>query len=549
MARWGQPRWSSHRYAHCSQAEKDRPLVGDSRSPGEVLTANELDEPAAPLTARVVRAGAWSLGSQVATLAASLVATPFVIRALGTEGYGAFAFLQLMLSYLAISELGMGGAASRFASSARASSSPRTESNIVFTSLAIAIGPALLMAALIVIASEPIALSLLGSGELRDDVATALRLAAVILTARAVANVLSAPQFARLRLDVNALVAGGTSVAQIALVPIALVFIPSVSTAIAVMAAVSLVAVVLHAVASWRIAPASMRIGFDAQMVRPLAGYGAATGGMILVGVALAHSEKLILAQLAGVAALAYLSIAYTIARLTAILPGALAPALLPAFARLHASGEIEAARALYGRAARYLFVLLAPGALILCVVGAPFLRVWAGPEFERESFVPLCILAGAAVIDGLSYVPRVYLSAIGRPQRILRYQLVSLPFYILLAIALVIPFAAVGAAIAWSLRATAEAGLLARAVARLGPSEAVPVRIRWAAVLASMGALVLPSGAAALLGAGLTTVALLAVLGGAAYAVIVSRTLIDLAEARRLLDLLRSPILDRRMT
>lgn len=524
-----------------------RPPASDASFQNDVLAMNELSEHAPTLTASVVRAGTWSLGGQVATLVASLIATPFVIRALGTEGYGALAFLQLALSYLVVSDLGMGAAATRFASLAHARPGRSDEARIVWTSMALAIGPAVILAVLLASAAAPIAESLRGPAQLRDDVAVALRLAAVVLVARAAANVLSAPQLARLRLDVNALVTSSTGVAQIALVPIALLFAPSVATALAVMAAVSIVAIGLHATASWRIAPASMRIAFEPALLGPLASYGAATMGMILVGVALAHSEKLILAQLAGIAALAYLSIAYTIARVTALLPGALTQALLPAFVRLHTTGDVEAVRALYGRAARYLFVLLAPAALALSVVGGPFLRLWAGPEFERESFVPLCILAAAAVVDGVSYVPRAYLSAIGQPQRILRYQLLSLPVYLALAVALVIPLAAVGAAIAWSLRAAAEAALLARAVARLFREAGVPVRMRLRAVVAASLALALPAGLAALAGSDRTTVALFALVGFAAYAAVVSRTLVDLAEARRLLQLLHSPTVDRR--
>jgi hypothetical protein len=68
----------------------------------------------AGMTRRVVGGSLWSAGGQGVTLLASLVATPFVLRLLGAEGYGVLALINVLIGYLAFTGIGVGAASTGF---------------------------------------------------------------------------------------------------------------------------------------------------------------------------------------------------------------------------------------------------------------------------------------------------------------------------------------------------------------------------------------------------------------------------------------------------
>ena len=431
-------------------------------------STGNMEEPeleSAGLTGRVVLGGAQSAGGQIAVLLVSLVATPFVIRLLGPERYGVLVLVQLLLGYLAFADLGMGDATTRFASTFHARGDVDGEVRVIWTGfLAAFLGGAAVTVTLFLL-SAPLA-QVLGIPEgIRDEAVAALRFAGLLFLARSVAGVANTPLLVRLRLDLYTLITTGGAILQIAALPLVLLVRPTLDAAVGLMATVTALTLVVLAAVGQRIFAAVRRPRFDTSVLGPLARYGLATVGVVFLGTALQNSEKLWLVRFASVTALAYYAVAFTLARLSAIVPGAIGQPLLPAFARLSASPE--PLRRLYGRALRLVLLALVPIALLLCAVGEPFLFVWAGPDFARESRVPLYILALAVVIDGMSYVPRILLSALGTPQRILRFQLITVIPYLAVAGLLVANFGAIGAAVAWTLRASAEATLLFAATGR----------------------------------------------------------------------------------
>lgn len=72
------------------------------------------------MTTKVVKGSLWTLAGQVAPLAVSLVATPFVIRLLGAESYGVLILIGLIPTYLGFAAFGMSMASTKFGSEAYA---------------------------------------------------------------------------------------------------------------------------------------------------------------------------------------------------------------------------------------------------------------------------------------------------------------------------------------------------------------------------------------------------------------------------------------------
>lgn len=392
---------------------------------------------------------------------ASLLATPFVLGAMGAERYGLLVLIQLILGYLAVADVGMGVAATHFAAAAHARADGRAESSITWTAIWITVVGNLLVVPMFFLLDAQV-LSFAGvSPELSQEAELSWHLAALLFVARTLTGVARTQLFVRLEFRRFTIINNGGTLVQVALLPIVLSWSPTLGAAVAWLALSTGLVTLLTFGAAVRALPELRQPRLARELVRPMARYGATSVGVSTLGLALLSADRLWLVHFTSVTVLAYYSIAFTLARLTAILPGALGQALLPAFSRL--MDQSERLSALYDRALRMLIALLIPSAIMLAGVGGPFITAWLGPDFGKEARLPLCLLAVAVVIDGAAYLPRVLLSATGRPGQVLKSQVLTIGPYIALGGTLVSEFGAIGAAMAWTLRVTLEAILVFR--------------------------------------------------------------------------------------
>ena len=411
------------------------------------------------LTSRVVKGSFWNLGGQGVIMLATLVATPFVIRLLGASGYGVLTLVHVLIGYLAFGDLGMGTASTRFASQAHALDDDEGEAGAIWTALALAAVPATTLALLLMFGAPfLVEHGLHLPASLRAAAIVAMRLAAVGFLARAAAGVLNTPALVRLRMDLVALVTTSTSTAQILFIPIVLLLGGGLTSAVIVVAGAAIATALLYAVVGARLLPSMRQPRISRELLKPLTRFGGALVVSSMTATLLASSEKLLLPRFASVQALAFFSIALTLAYLPTQLPVTIIQSLVPAFSQLNISADRTAMEQLYRRALRGMLYWSVPSAMFICAVAQPFFTLWAGAEFGRESTLPLYLLMGGVVAEITTYVPYALLVALGRTDIIARCN-VSLVIPYLIASALLIhQFGAVGAAIAWSLRTLTSA-------------------------------------------------------------------------------------------
>src|SRR3954467_2408603 len=159
---------------------------------------------------KVLKGSTWSLFGQGGVLIASAIATPFTIRFLGTERYGALALLNLIVSYLGVADLGMGTASTRFGSDAFGQQDEGREAAVIWTSLAVASVPLLLIFVAWVAFAVFIPSRVFGiDASLASDFSAAMRWAAAVFLVRAVTGIVNTPQFVRLRFDTHTLINSG----------------------------------------------------------------------------------------------------------------------------------------------------------------------------------------------------------------------------------------------------------------------------------------------------------------------------------------------------
>jgi O-antigen/teichoic acid export membrane protein len=418
---------------------------------------------------RLVGSSFWSLGSLIGYLALAFMVTPVTIRFLGTENYGLLTLVNLVVAYFAFADFGMGMASTKFGAEAYARCDGPGESAAIWTSLLVQMIPMTLVVLLLIFARQGIAGWILRSpGEMRSNAVVALSLAGPLLLFSSLGGIFNTSQVVRLRYGLNGAITLGYNVAQ-ALVTLAIVI--HGGGVVAVVLGYTFVTAgfaVAQFIVSGLLCPSFLHPALAKELVKPLFRYGSGVVLTALVGAAIQHGEKLIVAGYLSVRSLAYYNVAFTIAGLLSLFASAVSQPLLPIFAQLRAAGEQRRLDTLYGSVRRGSILAALPLAVAIMVIAKPFLAVWAGAEFRNESLAPLYILTAGAVFHAATFAPRSLLLASGQVGIAPRLHIIELLPYAATVGFLVRSYGILGAALAWSLRVGVECIYFSRAARRL---------------------------------------------------------------------------------
>src|SRR5262249_19261716 len=251
----------------------------------------------AGMTTRVVRGTLWTLGGQAIMLLGVFLATPFVIRLLGSESYGVLALINILIGYLAFADMGMGLAATRFGANAHSRSDHENEATIVWTSVLIAAFPTATFAALLASLAGPLVQHALRlPSPIENTAVTALRLAALGFFAGSIAGVLNSPQLVRLRMDLTTFVSAGAAILQNCLIPFLLLLGWGLISVVGAMVGVRVASLLANAIISQRLLPNLLPPRIDLALIKPLLRFGGGLVASALAGMILVNAEKLLLA-------------------------------------------------------------------------------------------------------------------------------------------------------------------------------------------------------------------------------------------------------------
>ena len=233
---------------------------------------------------------------------------------------------------------------------------------------------------------------------------------------------------------------------------------------------------------------------FHASAVGPLLRFGSWMTVSNVVGPLMVTFDRFVIGAFISVTAVAYYATPYEVAAKLLFVPAALAGVLFPAFSTVGSIDRDRLAR-LVDRGVRYIFIALFPITLLLIAFAPEILRVWLGNDFMLNSTPVLRWLALAIFANSLAQIPFVHIQSAGRPDVTAILHLCELPVYLALLFSLVITMGIRGAAIAWLVRASADAVLLfffsrrllpesSFAVARLPLLAAGAALVFWAATV-----------------------------------------------------------------
>lgn len=444
-------------------------------------------------------------------LATSLVTVPIYISEIGAARYGVLVLVWVLLGYAGFLDLGLSRASAN-ALSRLGDAGAEQRVPVFVTSLYLSLGLGALGGAILYLASgAAMAFFPAAQGELAAEVTQATPWMACMLPVALVTGVVTGALESRERfLTTNGLQAFGNVLGQVAPVVCAALVGPSLAIVIPAAFLSRLASTLLilgFAVRSERSADPRR---FECARVRELLGYGAWVSVSSLVSPLLEALDRFLIGATLGAAAVAHYSVPMSLATRGQVISTALARALFPRFSLL---GPEEASR-LALRATISLAHCFAAACGPAIILSGPLLELWLGADFAAHATPVAQVLLFGAWTNGIAFLPYTLLQGQGRPDLTAKIHLAELAPFVGALWLLVERFGLVGAAIAWTLRTTADCLVLLwvarccdRSLLRVLPAAALMVLCYgvaqapslpqlWSALTAScMGLLMLASG------------------------------------------------------
>jgi len=459
-------------------------------------------------TRRLARNVAWNITGQVVPLIAALVAIPLFIRGLGAERFGILTLVWAAIGYFGLFDFGIGRALTHAVASRLGSGETDDLGRMTWTAVALMFACGVAGGVLVAIATPPLIGHWLNvPPPLQSEGRTAFYLTALALPFSMVIigfrGVLEAYQdfglTTLLRVPVGVLM----YLAPLAALP----FSHSVVPVVAVLLALRVIACALHVgVCVWRYEHLRGDCAIRLPLVLPLVRYGGWMTVSNVVSPIMVNMDRFVIGALLPMTAVAYYVTPYELVSKLTLIPVAVLGVIFPALAEAF-TGSRDQVATLVNHSVRLLLTLIFPATLVFVLFANDGLRLWIGPTFAAHGTAVMQWLAVGVLINCVAgQVGYTALQGIGRPDLTARVHLVELPLYLAATWWLVHEVGLVGVAIAWTLRATADAVAMFALAARTMPELRVIARSTFwwlcAATLALGGAAALPNSTVRLIAA-----------------------------------------------
>ena len=402
----------------------------------------------------VARHTAYNFAGAVVPLAVSLVTVPLYLKVIGLERYGLLAIFWTLLGFLGFLSLGMGPAVTqRLATMAQATD--RDRSQLVWTALGVNLAMAVAGSLLVIVLARFYfdRLSATPAG-LQAEVEQAIPWLGLALPLSMTGGVLAGALQGRQRFGILNLI-NGASATGVAIVPLATAYFvgPRLPNLAIATVCVNLAVLLMLAVASAKAVPLVKPVRPSTGVIRELATYGGWMTGTTLLAPVVNVVDRFIIGALLGPAAVSAYVIPYNLVSRVVLLPASLHSAVLPRFA----AADREEERRLQTITLKALIAVLTPVSVIAIAALAPFLRFWIGPQLASTAAPIEVILVVGFWIHGLGYISSTVVMGRGRPDLLMKLLLAYLIPYLALLYILVERIGAVGAAVAWSIKAACD--------------------------------------------------------------------------------------------
>jgi len=347
-----------------------------------------------------------------------LVTVPLVVRGLGEAGYGVYSLVTAIVGYFAVIDINLTAGSVKYIAQHKANDDDDQIAETVSFGLASYAAIGLVGGVGIFACAGWLVDTVFAVPEvLRADARTALQLAAPgFLFGQMQAYLNSVPQ-ALMRYDMS----GRVEIVIGVLVPLATVGVLLLGGGLADVIALRVVASMVHGLTLWhaigRLLP-TLRWRWPGVHARAaLLSFSGWSFLSRFATLSYAHADKLIIGAMAGVTALAYFTVAATLANRVLGLGFRLSGVFFPAASALAATGQLRRLDQTYVKATRYVVFVNAAILALLAVFAYPILAWWMNADFARHGALILAVMALAQFVDSLTSLPSLVNDGMGHPR------------------------------------------------------------------------------------------------------------------------------------
>jgi O-antigen/teichoic acid export membrane protein len=400
----------------------------------------------------------YNLVGALLPIALSLITIPAYIGLIGDARYGVLAIAWLLLDYFGLFDLGLGRATSQRIASLR-EATPSERAKAFWTALVINMGFGFIGGLI----AWPVASYFFGHAfsiedSLRSEMLAAIPWLILAVPLTTLSGVLTGALQGREKfLELNLISTLGSALIQVVPLTVAYLQGPDLAWLLpAVIASKIVTLTVLVLRCREHVFKQQPRVVSGTE-ARRLLKFGGWVTVSTLISPLMSMLDRFAISALMGARFVTYYSVPFQLGQRSAVIPGALASAVLP---RLSVANDQEAKR-LNNLAISSLAVVMTPVMLAGMLLIEPFIGWWLSPEFAQHAALLSKLLMFGFWVNAFAFIPFVHMQASGRPDVVAKCHLGEvLPYLLGLYIGLHY-FGLTGAAAAYTLRTVADCLIL----------------------------------------------------------------------------------------
>jgi len=404
-----------------------------------------------------------NLFGMVIPLVVGIFAIPIAIKGLGTEVFGIFSIIWVILGYFALLDFGLARSTTKFVAEIAENRDHPSIASIIWTAAIISFSLGIIGAAVVFFVTPLLVNSVLDiSQEFVSAAIVSFRLAGMALPVILISTSLRGALAAAQRFDLVNIVFIPNSILNFVLPALSLPFglnLPQVMVAIIITRTAG---AIIYLVFNLKTFPVIRRkFTFDSLVLKKLLSFGGWVTVTGIISPVLVYIDRFFIGSILTVSVVAYYTVPYDAINRLRIFPIGLMKSIFPEFSSRAFKKQNSQVFSLFGRAIKY---TLLPTGLIALVIFyfAPFiLDIWLGETFVENATVITRIFTIGIIINSVAYVPFNFLQGIGRPDLPAKFHIIEFPLYLLLLWQGTKLFGLEGAAIAWLVRVIFDAILL----------------------------------------------------------------------------------------
>ena len=379
----------------------------------------------------IARNSIFNLLGQVLPMLVGVLTIPYIVRGLGTDGYGILSIAWMVLGYFSVFDLGLSRATVKFVAENLSPDKIDKVPELVWTSLGLLclLGCA---GGLLVAGFVPVAVTHFFKmpasfvGEARTALFILAASMPVILGNDAIRGVLEATQ----RFDLVNYVKVPASICFYLAAAVAIPLGIGVVGIVSILVLIRLSTAVIYLFLCFKVIPnlrTTPRISRKA--MGPLSIY----GGWIMVsnitGPIFGYLERFLIASVLSVSMLTFYSAPFDLVSKVIIFPASITSVLFPYFS-YHADRSRAVVSNTTSRSLQYLFLVMTPVIATFVFFSRDILQLWLGTQFANQSTAVMQIISMVFFLNVFAMVPFTSVQALGRPDLKAILDIIALPTY-----------------------------------------------------------------------------------------------------------------------